>query len=137
MGGHIADLDDGVSAAPPLDGASRPRPQRGRGRQGTNGEESDGGAAGVAAGGTTHDGPGPAPFLFIFMGRMRPSLRRLGVLAKRRHAGHLCWERLGASTHHGAGYMRTLSKRASVFRSPLTISPSRPSRSSSSTYSAI
>src|SRR5215213_3776357 len=91
MGGHIADLDDGVSAAPPLDGASRPRPQRGRGRQGTNGEESNGGAAGVAAGRTTHDGPGPAPFLFIFMGGMRPSLRRLDVLAKRRHAGHLCW----------------------------------------------
>src|SRR5829696_1965304 len=91
MGGQIADLDDWVSAAPPLDGASRLRPQRGRGRQGTNGEESDGGAAGVAGGGTVHDGPGPAPFRFIFMGGMRPSLRRLGVLAKRRHAGHLSW----------------------------------------------
>ena len=33
----------------------------------------------------------------MFMGRMRPSLRRLGVLARRRHAGHLCWERFGAS----------------------------------------
>ena len=80
MGGHIADLDDGVSAAPPLDGASRPRPQRGRGRQGTNGEESDGGAARVAACGTPMTVLVHAPFLF--MGRMRPSLRRRGVLAK-------------------------------------------------------
>jgi hypothetical protein len=36
----------------------------------------------VAARGTTHDGPGPAPFRFLFMSRMRPSLRRRGILAK-------------------------------------------------------